>query len=121
VAEVMPNRTESPNRTGSRPDIRVMVRADALPEHAEYRDEGCELSPSCLACPLVRCRYDVPGGARALLNRERDREIRAMREREGLSAEAIAERFGVSRRTVFRVLAAPSRSGRRAAEAGGRS
>lgn len=79
------------------------VRSDALPEHIEYRDEGCELFASCLGCPLPRCRYDEPGGARALLNRERDHHIRLLRDR-GLSVDEIAERFTVSRRTVFRAL-----------------
>lgn len=80
------------------------VRSDALPEHQEYRDEGCDLFASCLTCPLARCRYDVPGGVRALLNRERDQQIRVMRETSGLCVDEIAARFRVSRRTVFRAL-----------------
>jgi len=80
------------------------VRSDALPEHIEYRDEGCDLFASCLTCPLPRCRYDEPGGVRAMLNRERDHQIRALREDPTLSVDDIADRFGVSRRTVFRAL-----------------
>ncbi|MEX2372327.1 MAG: HTH domain-containing protein [Dehalococcoidia bacterium] len=80
------------------------VRSDALPEQVEYRDDGCDLFPSCLACPLPRCRYDVPGGVRAMLNQERDHQIRVMREAAGLSVDALADRFDVSRRTVFRAL-----------------
>ncbi len=80
------------------------VRSDALPEHIEYRDDGCDLFPSCLSCPLPRCRYDVPGGVRALLNQERDHQIRVLRDDAGLSVDEIAERFQVSRRTVFRAL-----------------
>jgi len=80
------------------------VRSDALPEHQEYRDEGCDLFASCLECPLQRCRYDVPGGVRALLNRERDHQIRVMRDTSGLCVDEIAARFRVSRRTVFRAL-----------------
>ena len=80
------------------------VRSDALPEHQDYRDEGCDLFASCLACPLQRCRYDVPGGVRALLNRERDHQIRVMRDTSGLCVDEIAARFRVSRRTVFRAL-----------------
>ena len=34
--------------------------ADALPERYPYRDEGCEVSPSCLRCPLAQCKYDDP-------------------------------------------------------------
>ncbi len=40
------------------------VRRDALPEHADYRDTGCDLAPSCLRCPLRRCRYDEPRAVR---------------------------------------------------------
>ncbi len=78
-------------------------RADALPEHIQYRDDGCDAHPQCLTCPLVRCRYEEPGGVRALLNRDRDREIVDLRGR-GHSIEDLAHRFGVSRRTVFRAL-----------------
>jgi hypothetical protein len=53
-------------------------RGDALPEHLEYRDTGCSVSSSCLGCPLPRCRYDMPGGARAILNQARDAEIRRL-------------------------------------------
>ncbi len=79
-------------------------RDDALPEHLEYRDEGCDLFASCLTCPLPRCRYDEPGGARAMLNRVRDQEIRRLRYEAGLSVDEVSMRFRVSRRTVFRVL-----------------
>ena len=34
------------------------VRREALPEYANYKDTGCDLAPSCLSCPFVRCRYD---------------------------------------------------------------
>ena len=89
-----------------------LPRRDALPEHLNYRDEGCDLFASCLSCPLPRCRYDVPGGARALLNRERDREIRRFHDEIELSVSQIATHFRISRRTVFRVLQ-QGRAGRR--------
>jgi transposase-like protein len=79
-------------------------RRDALPEHTSYADTGCDLHPSCLNCPLVRCRYDEPGGARRILSKERDQAIITL-QRQGRSISAIAGRFGISRRTVFRVLA----------------
>jgi hypothetical protein len=80
------------------------VRQDALPEFTHYRDEGCDLYPSCLTCPLPRCRYDKPGGARAIFNLRRDREIRHLRRRQKLPVDTLARRYGVSRRTVFRIL-----------------
>lgn len=82
---------------------KVRVREDALPEHTQYRDEGCEISPSCLRCPLPRCRYDEPGGIRSLLAEYRDREILRLRA-EGWSVDDLARRFHVSRRSVFRIL-----------------
>ena len=80
------------------------ARSDALPEHTKYVDTGCDVHHSCLSCPLVRCRYDEPGGARRLFSEGRDRSIVALR-RAGVDFEEIASRFGVSRRTVFRALA----------------
>lgn len=80
------------------------VRSDALSETAHYADTGCSVSPSCFTCPLPRCRYDMPGGARAVLNVARDAEMRAAHAG-GEPAQFIAERLGVSVRTVFRVLA----------------
>jgi hypothetical protein len=80
------------------------VRADALPEHLDYGDGGCELAPTCLRCPLERCRYDEPGGARSLLIGSRDDAL-CRRRRDGVAINALALEFGISRRSVFRVLA----------------
>ena len=82
------------------------TREDALPEFARYRDDGCDLFVSCLACPLPRCRYDVRGGARTMLNAVRDVQIRRMRRDDGLPVDEIARRFRISRRTVFRAIRA---------------
>lgn len=87
-------------------------RQDALPESTPYRDRGCELHVACLTCPLPRCRYDVPGGARALVNRDRNAVIRRLRLHAGLPVDEIARRFSISRRTVFRVLQQAPRSAR---------
>lgn len=90
------------------------ARNDSLPEFTRYRDDGCEVSESCLTCPLPRCRYEEPGGLRAILNESRDRKIIELRAR-GVSVDALASRFGVSRRTVFRVLGTSSGSERESA------
>ncbi len=79
------------------------VRRDALPEEIVYRDDGCDIHPRCLTCPLPRCRYDEPGGLRAMLNAYRDQQIVALRG-DGAPVDQIAERYNLSRRTVFRVL-----------------
>jgi hypothetical protein len=91
-------------------------RIDALPENTDYRDGGCDLYPSCLRCPLPQCRYDDPGGAAAMLRTGRDANIVRLAERDGVPVDRLAEMFGLSRRTVFRVL----RAGRQTRAARGR-
>src|SRR3972149_1182810 len=75
------------------------VRSDALPEYLDYRDGGCEMAPTCLRCPLERCRYDAPGGARTLVLGARDEEVRRRRV-EGTGIDTLAAAFGLSRRSV---------------------
>lgn len=79
------------------------VRHDSLPEFTRYRDDGCDISESCFTCPLPRCRYEEPGGLRSLLNEQRDRQIMQLRLK-GVPVDALADHFGISRRTVFRVI-----------------
>ncbi|HYF40714.1 MAG TPA: hypothetical protein VD930_13550 [Gemmatimonadales bacterium] len=72
----------------------------ALPEQLHYRDDGCELAPRCLECPLPQCRYDLgPKVASALMWWAELRPLLA----QGLSAEECAERMRVSRRTIYRL------------------
>ena len=83
------------------------VRRDALPEEIRYRDDGCDMHSQCLTCPLPRCRYDEPGGLRGMLNAYRDQQIVALRG-DGAPVDQIAERYSLSRRTVFRILSTGS-------------
>jgi hypothetical protein len=86
------------------------IRQDALPEHLDYNDGGCELAPSCLRCPLERCRDDQPGGARVLRQTDRNDTLRRFHA-EGSSIDALAGQYRLSRRSVFRILATvPSRA-----------
>ena len=80
------------------------VRLDTLPEHHTYTDDGCEVSPACLRCPLPQCKHDEPGWYLRAQKAERDRTIRRLRSREGATVAQLARRFGLSKRTVFRVL-----------------
>ena len=89
-------------------------RIDALPENLEYRDSCCDLYPSCLHSPLPRCRYDDPAGAAGMLRTGRDASILRLAERDGMPVDRLAEMFGLSRRTIFRVL----RSGKQQAARG---
>jgi hypothetical protein len=79
-----------------------LVRRDTLPEHAEYRDTGCELAPSCLRCPMRYCKFDEPRANAA--TRDRDREIAALRRRHGAPIDMLAGTYGLTRRSIFRIL-----------------
>ena len=80
-------------------------RRDTLPEDTLYMDRGCgEECTSSLDCPYPHCRYDETPTTRRERLIPRDRAIAAARLEEGLSVAAIAARFNVGRRTVFRAL-----------------
>jgi len=80
------------------------IRHDALPEHVGYEDTGCELSSTCLRCPLERCRYDQQGGVRRLRQSGRDETLRRFY-KEGVHVDTLAATYGLTRRSVFRILA----------------
>ncbi len=80
-----------------------LVQERQLPENATYRDDGCDLHPSCLTYPLAVCRYDIPGGKRAVLNLYRDQMIARLRRT--YTVPVVAGLMGVSARTVVRVSA----------------
>jgi hypothetical protein len=80
-----------------------LVRSDTLPENTRYVDDGCEVSPSCLNCPLPRCKYDEPGWTDVENRQQRDDEIFELRKK-GVPVRDLARRFRVSTRTVHRVV-----------------
>lgn len=84
-------------------EVEVEDETDLPPEYCHYRDEGCELSPSCLECPFPHCIYDEPGGRQRWLKSLRDREITRLYI-EGRGVKELAVTFGVSERTVQRAL-----------------
>lgn len=84
--------------------LALPTRIDALPEYVDYADTGCDLYPSCLRCPLPKCRYDDPGGAAAMLRPGRDASILRLAGEDGMTVDSLARMFGLSRRTIFRVL-----------------
>ena len=77
---------------------------DLPPEYCQYRDDGCEFATSCLNCPLPRCIYELPGGRQRWLKEMRDREVLRRFADEGKGAKELALIFGVSQRTIQRVL-----------------
>ena len=77
---------------------------DVVPERYPYRDEGCEVSPSCLRCPLSQCKYDDPGWFQRQKRKGRDMEVLAALHERGLSVSEVAARFELSQRTIFRIV-----------------
>jgi hypothetical protein len=71
--------------------------------NAHWRDTGCEIAPSCLSCPLPRCKYDSVIDMRQSRPAERDQEMQEARAA-GATIVALMEDFRVGRRTVFRAL-----------------
>ncbi len=79
------------------------VRRDMLPDHVEYRDTGCEFAPSCLRCPLRRCKEDMEPPGPASMH-ARDREIVMLRRRHRVPIDMLAGTYGLTRRSIFRIL-----------------
>jgi hypothetical protein len=78
-------------------------KQDLPPEFCHYRDEGCEYSVSCLACPFPQCLYDEPRGRQHWLKDLRNKEIKRLFAG-GWKIRELAPLFGVSQRTIQRAL-----------------
>jgi AraC-like DNA-binding protein len=83
--------------------MRSRPRVDALPENINYRDTGCDVSPSCLRCPLPRCKFDSAWEQWRERIDARNATLAELYAR-GLSVAEIAERSGLSVRSVYRAV-----------------
>lgn len=80
-----------------------------LPGHEPPLNDGCTVSVSCLICPLSGCRYDEPMvPASELARRRRNAEVVRLAA-EGLTNQQIAERMGMRRDKVSKIVAAARR------------
>tara|TARA_B100000949_G_C14072277_1_gene362295 strand:- start:103 stop:432 length:330 start_codon:yes stop_codon:yes gene_type:complete len=77
---------------------------DAVPEFYPYEDTGCEVSRSCLNCPLPQCKYDDPSWFQRHRRMASDLNVWSTMQSEGLTVEDAARRFSVTVRTVFRIM-----------------
>jgi hypothetical protein len=80
------------------------VELDLPPEYCHYQDNGCEFADSCLDCPFPECVYAQPGGKRRWLKNLRDEAVLRLFTTQGKKVKELALMFGVSRRTVQRIL-----------------
>lgn len=74
-----------------------------LLEYEYYPDNGCEVAPSCLNCPLPKCVEDVPKGKFYWKKNEQVKEITKLF-CEGRNTKEIASLLNISYRTVIRAL-----------------
>jgi len=79
------------------------IELDLPPEYCHYRDKGCEFADSCLNCPFPSCIYEQPGGKQRWLKRQRNTEMARLFAK-GKKIKELAQKFGVSQRTVQRAL-----------------
>ena len=79
-------------------------RANEVSEFYHYEDVGCEASDSCLDCPLPKCRYDDPAWYQRNRRLAQDFRMLYVIQQESLGIQEAAERFGVTVRTVFRIM-----------------
>ncbi len=93
---------------GTRPETAKLQSGrsfnDDVSEFYHYEDTGCEASDSCLDCPLPQCRYDDPVWYQRNRRLARDFRIVRIMEQESLTIEEVAARFGITNRTVFRIM-----------------
>ena len=80
-------------------------RHGRLPEQTRYADTGCEVAPRCLECPLAKCKYD--GGLvelKIMQQKKKESEIVRLFKRGRLTAKQLARRFGLTERSIYRIL-----------------
>ena len=78
--------------------------ADPVPEFYHYEDTGCEVSASCLSCPLPQCKYDDPVWYQRNRRLARDFKVWSAIQQDDLTVDEAAERFSVTVRTIFRIM-----------------
>ena len=84
--------------------LKTTIKSDFSADESNWKDNGCELFPACLSCPLPQCIEDKPRGKQKLRMLTRASQMAELR-RCGKSTREIAALFKVSQRTVQRVLA----------------
>jgi hypothetical protein len=91
--------------------MQIRMPWELAQEDPLYVDQGCEVFPSCLNCPLPRCLEEEPWAKHRFLKGMRAQRMLELRG-EGKSLLEIAGMFDVSTRTVLRALKAARVDGR---------
>jgi transcriptional regulator of acetoin/glycerol metabolism len=80
------------------------LELDLPPEYCHYQDNGCEFADSCLDCPFPDCLYDQPRGKQRWLKALRNEAVLRLFSDQAKRVKELALMFGVSRRTIQRIL-----------------
>ena len=79
---------------------------DTRAEYPVLPDDGCEIAPSCLRCPLPQCKYDDPGGVARARKQARDQQVLDAYYSGGMSWDELVRKYHLSERTLRRIIAA---------------
>ena len=91
--------------TASYPNPVPVVHRQRSPKNQEFfKDDGCEVAPACLNCPLSRCKDDDREWYLRWRKRGKLLLVGQVMERESLTTQEAAQRFRVCIRTVQRAL-----------------
>lgn len=66
-------------------------------------EDGCDVSPHCLECPLPECKYVEPSYYGRWLEQQKYQRVTTLME-QGLTVEEVAVSLGLHKRTVSRLL-----------------
>ena len=70
-----------------------------------YRtDDGCEVSTSCLHCPLPTCKHEDPKVLNTYRREQKDQERFDIIVKENLKNDQAAKRLGLDSKTVRRII-----------------
>lgn len=76
-----------------------------MSEYVPMNDTGCDVSPSCLSCPLPECKFENPAYTPHQSDKHRLYAGVYAARLAGETVNGLAERFGISSRTVSRIIA----------------
>lgn len=79
-----------------------MSHANSRVETMKWIDDGCEISNSCLECPLPQCKYDDLRYSFSTLG-ARNAKIFQLHT-EGVHTQDLVKQFGLAYRTVRRII-----------------
>ena len=80
------------------------------PTFDHYKDTGCVESPTCLVCPMEKCRHDDPAWYHKELRKRRYAKMAAvadsLMQKMSVTQAVVetADQFGVADRTIWRAL-----------------